>query len=178
MVERCIIMRAVADGLNSIDVEIPSQVTEPVVKAKLCEIGRGFRFYTCANTVEGADCNEWLFDVTWLKYDCDESLIDVPLVAECEWVNRKYIYDDFQKLLLARASVVLMIFAGGDECGSKKMADWLVEKVGKFNGSRDEEAWLLAAWERNDNEEKGWSFRYFKIRDNTAILFLPSSGDC
>ena len=73
MFERCKIMRAVADGLNSIDVEIPSQVTEPVVKAKLCEIGRGFRFYTCANTVEGADCNEWLFDVTWLKYDCDES---------------------------------------------------------------------------------------------------------
>ena len=47
-----------------------------------------------------------------------------------------------------------------NKCGSEETADWLAKKVGKFNGSRDDEdAWLLAAWERNDNEEKGWSFR-------------------
>ena len=40
MPEKCKIMRAVAAGLNCIKVEKPWQVTEPVVKTKLCEIGR------------------------------------------------------------------------------------------------------------------------------------------
>ena len=41
-----------------------------------------------------------------------------------------------------------------------------------FNGSRAEDAWLLAAWERNAN---GWSFRYFTIEMNAAIPFPPPS---
>lgn len=175
MVEKCEIMRKVAKGLNSIKAERPSQVTEPVVKTKLCEIGRNeFRFYVCANSVEETDSGEWLFDVTWLKYDSNKSLIYVPLAAECEWGTFEHVYDDFQKLLLARASVALMIFEAR-ECGSKEMAGCLAEKVGKFRGSGDENAWLLAAWERNDYQEKGWSFRYFTIQDNVAIPFQPSS---
>lgn len=180
MVEKCEIMREVAEGLNSIKAESPSRVTEPVVKTKLCEIGRDkFGFHVCAKSVEKTDGGEWLFDVTWLKYDCeksdcDKSLVYVPLAAECEWGARKHIYDDFQKLLLARASVVLMIFEAR-KCSSKEMADWLAEKVGKFRGSGDENAWLLAAWERNDYQEKGWSFRYFTIQDKVAIPFRTSS---
>lgn len=70
-----------------------------------------------------------------------------------------------------------MIF-DGDKCGSKETANWLADKIEKFNGSRnDEDAWLLAAWERNENEKKGWSFKFFRIRDDVAIPFLPSSGD-
>lgn len=175
MVEKCEIKRALMDGLDSIKAERPWQVTEPVVKTKLCEIGRKFRFYVCAKSVERTDCGEWLFDVTWLKYDCDKTLVYVPLAAECEWSTREHIYDDFQKLLLARASVVLMIFDGRNERGSKEMADWLAKKVGKFRSSGDENAWLLAAWERNDNQEKGWSFKYFTIRDHAAMPIQPSS---
>lgn len=175
MVEKYEIMGAVMDGLKNIGAERPWQVTEPVVKTKLCEIGQVFGFHVCAKSVERANCGEWLYDVTWLKYDgC--TLIDAPLAAECEWGERKHVYDDFQKLLTSRARVVLMIF-DGDKCGSKETANWLAEKIEKFNGSRtDEDAWLLAAWERNKNERKGWSFKFFRIRDDAAIPF-PSSGD-
>ena len=170
------IIRTVYEGLNSLDAEKPSEVTEVAVKTKLCKIGRcKFGFEVCARNVKEANWGEWLFDVTWLKYDGARSLIYAPLAAECEWGEREHIYDDFQKLLLARASVLLMVF-DGHKCGSMETASWLAEKVGKFNGSRDEDTWLLAAWERNDNEEKGWSFRYFTIRDNAATPFLPSSG--
>lgn len=56
---------------------------------------------------------EWLFDFTCLEYDDKGYLTGVPLVAECEWNDSKdYIDDDFQKLLLARADVRLMIFNG------------------------------------------------------------------
>lgn len=176
MVEKYEIMRAIRDGLNSIEVERPWEVTEPVVKTKLCEIGQKLCFYACAKSVKGANCGEWLYDVTWLKYDGGK-LIDASLAAECEWGEREHVYDDFQKLLLSRARVVLMIF-DGHKCGSKETADWLAEKIEKFKGSRDDEdAWLLAAWEKNDNEAKSWSFRYFKIRDKAAIPYPRSSGN-
>ena len=36
--------------------------------------------------------------------------VEAPLVAECEWGNKGGIEDDFEKLLLARAGVRMMIF--------------------------------------------------------------------
>ena len=55
---------------------------------------------------------EWLYDLTFLEYD-DECLKRVPLVAESEWNDRKdKIFEDFEKLLVARADVRVMIFNG------------------------------------------------------------------
>ena len=82
----------------------------------------------CARDVDKANRNhgEWLYDVTWLKYERDLGkrgldlavqarvaaaerkrclLIDSHLVAECEWGNLEQIVDDFEKLLLARAGM-------------------------------------------------------------------------
>ena len=179
MPEKCKIMRAVAAGLNCIKVEKPWQVTEPVVKTKLCEIGRvKFGCRVCAKSVKNADYGEWLYDVTWLEYedDCDNTLIGAHLAAECEWGDCDHIYDDFQKLLLARASVRLMIFNGKDKCGSEKRAAWLAEKVGKYKVSCDEDAWLLAVWERNDNEKRGWWFRFFTIEKDASVRH-PGADD-
>jgi hypothetical protein len=59
---------------------------------------------------------EWLYDVTWLQYSrgyesgLDNRLIDVYLVAECEWGTSPDVKYDFEKLLQARASVRLMIY--------------------------------------------------------------------
>ena len=97
------------------------------------------------------------------KHENDE-LVDAPLVAECEWGNKGDIEDDFEKLLLARAGVRLMIF---DEPISKGMAERLAEKVRKFNGSRAEDAWLLASWEKSGHH---WSCRYFTITPATGTL--------
>ena len=103
------IMSEVREGLDNLEVTLRDgdRIWTKVVLTKLCEIGRGFRFHVCANKgkVDKAnrDYGEWLYDVTWLKYDCNYRVIDVPLVAECEWGRLENIYDDFDKLLLARA---------------------------------------------------------------------------
>lgn len=168
------IMRAVRDGLNNLDVTVSegSPAWTKAVATKLCEIGRDFGYQVGASKVDGPnrDWPEWLYDVTWLEYDRDGLLIDAPLVAECEWGNFGNIKDDFEKLLLARAGVRLMIF---DEPGSNGIAERLAGMVRKFKGSRAEDAWLLAAWKRSDND---WSFRYFTIGMNAAIPFPPPSG--
>lgn len=162
------------DGLNT-DRRAGNTVWTKDIKTKLCEIGRDeFRCKVCARDVAESkhDYPEWLYDVTWLEYAADGPLVDAHLVAECEWGNRRAIDDDFEKLLLARASVRLMIFDGnyewdGNEPGSRKIAERLAKWVREFNGSRAEDAWLLAARETG---EDGWSFRYFTIETNTAIV--------
>ena len=106
------IMRAVREGLDNLEVVKPWTDTKgsKAVKTKLCEIGREFKFKVGAkrNEVEKAyrDFGEWLYDVTWLEYEPkpfpDGLLIDVHLVAECEWGNFEHIVEDFEKLLQAR----------------------------------------------------------------------------
>ena len=176
------IMRAVREGLNSLEVnkgEGP-EVWNKEVKTKLCEIGRGrfgYSVYARRNEVDEAyrDNGEWLYDVTWLEYEKNArgelvNLVDAPLVAECEWGNKGDIEDDFEKLLLARTGVRLMIFdhnwAG---VGSKEIVEQLARMVREFNGSRAEDAWLLADWEQED-----WSFRYFMIDANHQAIPFPS----
>ena len=177
------IMCAVRNGLDNLEIDDPKENAEwtRAVKTELYKIGRDrFSFEVYASGVENPEPGhgEWLYDVTWLEYEkngCSElnarrKLVDAPLVAECEWGDLGDIYDDFEKSLLARASVRLMIFDGNQNPGSKKIAEQLAGRVREFNGSRAEDVWLLAAWEGSNDD---WSFRYFTIKMNTAVPFPP-----
>ena len=125
------IMRALCEGLNSLEIDKPESRTEwnKAVKTELCKIGRrfGYSVYARSNEVNKAyrDEGEWLYDVTWLEYEKGArgelvNLVDAPLVAECEGGNKGDIEDDFEKLLLARPHVRLMIFKGISEPDSKR----------------------------------------------------------
>ena len=170
------IMHAVQEGLDNLKVTVRDRDTiwTKAVKTTLCKMGRdrfGYKVY--ARDVVNAYKNggEWLYDVTWLEHgrERDSLLTDVPLVAECEWGDFKNIVEDFEKLLLARAGVRLMVFNGDYPPRSKEIVKGLAERVGKFNGSCAEDAWLLAAWERSVDD---WRFRYFTVDEkNTAIPF-------
>lgn len=57
--------------------------------------------------------SEFLYDVTWLRTTdgtADGRITQVPLVAEIEWGDKGDVWYDFQKLLVARAGVRVMIF--------------------------------------------------------------------
>ena len=96
-------------------------------------------------------------------------MVDAHLVAECEWGNLGDIYDDFEKLLLARSGVRLMVYTGWTDYGGPVgIAKRLARKVGNFNGSCSEDSWLLAGWQ-SDGSERGWSFRYFTIKSDGTI---------
>ena len=146
------------------------------IKTRLCDIGRGFGYQVGASGVAEAsrDFGEWLYDVTWLEYS-DGLLAGAPLVAECEWGNWDAVVDDFDKLLLARASVRLMIFDGNYKPGSKGIAERLAARIRKFYGPCAEEGWLLAGWERcgpsaGESGEKDWRFRYYRVGANAILL--------
>ncbi len=161
------IMNAIREGLD--DLKVTDGWTEAVL-TKLCTIGRGFGFQVGAkkDMVDEAhrDRGEWLYDTIWLKCDRDGRVIEVPLVAECEWKSPKAIKYDFDKLLLARAGIRLMIYDGHFKPGPKGLAEQLATRIREFNSSRAEDVWLLAAWHRTDSnglKEKGWRFKYFTV---------------
>ena len=95
------------------------------IKSSLCVVGYKLGYYACANKVNFkfanngkniADRGEWLYDVTWIKYEENRNdntdIKEIPFVAECEWGGNQKVRGDFQKLLQARAGIRLFICHG------------------------------------------------------------------
>lgn len=163
---------------NDTDDWTNSQWTK-AVKTTLCRVGRDFGCSVWASGVEGYDKDggEWLYDVTWLKYKGD-LLKSLSMAAECEWGTRGAVKDDFEKLLLARAAVRVMVFdgmmhEGGAEATANEICNW----IGAYEDSQKGDTYLLIGYEA---DEDNWWFRYFKILvDNLGeqpkLIKLPLS---
>ena len=121
------------------------------VKTTLGAAGRARGYWVCAGGLPrdsaAADSGEWLYDLCWLRYqsDGDKPLVDADLVVESEWTGGEYLDEDFQKLLLARATVRLMIFDGRNPVGADQTASRLARQVAVFRSTRDDDTWLFAA---------------------------------
>ena len=141
-----------------------TQRTRKVLTA-LCKIGKETfhcSVYASRHFVHEQYRNggEWLYDITWCEYK-NSLLKSVPLVAECEWGTLGAIKDDFDKLILARAAVRVMVYDGGySKDGAEGIANDLCRRVGAFEGNRPGDTYLLAGYDKD--ESSSW-FRYFKI---------------
>lgn len=137
------------------------------VKTKLCRLGKEKHKYTvCASGVDNGICQpdygEWLYDVCWLRYSDEKNaylLSDVVLVAESEWGNDQEVIHDFQKLMLARADLRVMIYADKNSSAdsTRKKIESEIESFARSQGGKGDstDSYLLAAWE---SEEGGFKF--------------------
>ncbi len=82
----------------------------PYIKAALGAAGteKGYTPYYTIPDIQ----SEFLYDLIWVRENEGERIVSVPLVAEIEWGNQGDVWDDFQKLLVARAGVRVMVFNG------------------------------------------------------------------
>lgn len=86
------------------------------MKNSLGELGTNNGFSICASTLGKEYECEWLFDLVWYKENEEKFLTDVPLVVESEWKTElKDLKFDFEKLLLAKSIVKLMICGGNEQ---------------------------------------------------------------
>ena len=185
------IMTDIWNGLNEIrhaEMKTNKKATRAIV-TKLNEIGHRFNYRVGAKGGKyGADWGEWLYDVTWFEYNDDhhhDHLIDVPLVAECEWSGKfSDVKDDFHKLLLARVGVRLMIYSysalGGNIHGrepdkrvlrentAQDIAKRLAESIRRFKYRQEDDAWLLVGGVWNPNDD---CFRAFTIQNGEVVPF-------
>lgn len=124
-----------------------------------------------AEAYPGRVGNEFLYDLTCLKRD-GEWLEEIPLVAECEWGKPQGIEYDFQKLLLARADVRLMVFNGNhyrtddprssdaktsiESGGLEKFVDY----IKKYKQTKKGDAYLFAARLHEAEDGKSVNHRF------------------
>lgn len=123
------------------------------VKTAVCEACRALDegCYLAASNVtrmkdggEPADGGEWLFDVSCLQYDNEGYLKRVVLAAECEWsLDEDELWGDFEKLLVARAEVRVMIF-DGDRWDTNNPG--FARYIGRSDQTQEGDTYLLAGY--------------------------------
>jgi hypothetical protein len=104
------------------------------------------------------DHGEWLFDLTWqrLQDEAGETyLCETPLVFECEWDRlgreKREIDYDFNKLLVARASLKVIVFEPMPNSDEKNQTIGRLQKrIEKFSARDAGTRYLFAAWNGPD----------------------------
>jgi hypothetical protein len=114
------------------------------VKNEIGSIGNG-KYSIYASACDFSRNGEWLFDMTWLVLDNDGFILDVPLILESEWLPSDEIGNDFQKLMVGRAGLRVMIFSvpGGQKATTE--FENLRKAVGLFSAGQPSDRYLLAA---------------------------------
>lgn len=143
-----------------------TQWTSEILTA-LCKTGKesfGYSVYASSRFVDKdhkTGNKEWVYDLTWYEPDDSDRLKSIPLVAECEWSYLGEIIDDFLKILVARATVRVMVFDGKhSDDRARGVVNKLCRLIKAFEGGQKGDTYLLVGYEEDD---KGWRFRYFKV---------------
>ena len=127
------------------------------VKNAVGAVGERLGFNVHAASCRYDDIREWLYDLCWCRQDDYRLVLDMPLALECEWnPTLVEILDDFQKLLVSRASHRIFL------CSQPTSEDWadcvehLTEQIRIYSGTRDGDRYLLGCW-----NESGWEFQQY-----------------
>jgi hypothetical protein len=104
-------------------------------------LGFDVRCHQCTDRVTA----EWLWDMTWVELR-DGKLIDLPLALESEW-NPKFeeILFDFERLLVSRARLRVMIFEAPLPSGEQRF-NRLIDAIRSYSGTQIGDHYLLACW--------------------------------
>ena len=149
------------------------------IKTTLCRVGQeNFGFGVGCHGVPMATYGEWLWDITWCSENGQGRMTDLPLVAECEWKLRSAaIVEDFQKLLVARAGVRLMIHEHWTDREKipdpPAMANHLSEHIQAYQRTQAGDVYLLVTLDGTEPGAEYHRMRYFRLgTDGGAIEWV------
>lgn len=81
------------------------------LKEDISSLGETHGWTICTSGFKERFDGEWLYDLIWYRNDSDNHLTEVYLVLESEWqISPSAIKYDFEKLLLAKATLKVMVF--------------------------------------------------------------------
>ena len=122
---------------------------------------------------------EWLYDLCWLQYsETDGYLKSMPLALESEWGNWDAVCSDFEKLLLARAGLRVMVYGyDEDKDGEENVCQKLKKYFETFEGSMKGDRYLLCCW--NDEEKsKKFHFHNIELSPHVRAVEIGPSKSC
>ena len=136
------------------------------VLTALCQAGREHALWVTATSSvpeEHRDgYGEWLYDACWCAHDEEDWFLRLEMAAESEWANMDHIIEDFQKLLVARAILRVMVFdARWLEGEMRAMAETLQSHVNHFRERSTGDTYLLVGYNQNNDV---WWWEYATIQ--------------
>lgn len=116
------------------------------VKEDIGSLGVTHGWAVCTSGFAGRfDC-EWLYDLMWYRNDADGCLAEVYLVLESEWQeDHPAIKYDFEKLLLAKAPLKVMVFETND-LHMSELLDSMERGIRAFKTQSPDESYIIAAF--------------------------------
>jgi hypothetical protein len=126
------------------------------VKSSLITLGKKKGYRVCASGFPNECGPEWLYDLVWYRNEPSNHLREVPLVVESEWsYNPDHVKCDFEKLLVAKARVKVMIFQ--DFRGNwPQLSELLEAGIRSFQSEPANEKYILACYE---NQKDAFAIR-------------------
>ena len=142
------------------------------VEQLLTKLGKDMG-YRVAVKGEGCDWgkSEWMNDVVWADLNEDELIRSIPLAAECEWGTKQDVWDDFQKLLVGRAKVRVMIFSANSWDKASSLVEELNRQIERFVSSQKGDRYLFASYV--DGEKPPFSVEEYVV--DKKILTIKCS---
>jgi hypothetical protein len=150
----------VETALNAVAVELRGKgaTNKPWTAAikKQLEDGKPSDCEACA-TGYGYHSAEFLYDLIWIRRD-NGTIRDVIMVLECEWGIGQEIYD-FQKLLLARANLRVMVFQG-NSAQREQLIPQMKNQIDRFEKTQLGDLYLFACWDMGHTNANHRKFHY------------------
>ena len=145
----------IREALNALHAATGGSFLQPETLSAMCRVYREAGFQCHATGGNEYAALGWLYDAVCLRYrgEGDDRYLDrVGLVAECEYGRESCVWDDFEKLLIARSDLRVMVFNG-------QLVPWCKtfrafrNSIAACAHSLPGDAWLLAAW-----TPEGWNY--------------------
>jgi hypothetical protein len=116
------------------------------VKSALRSLGKRKDYAVCPGPGDKA----WLFDLIWFRNDQDHRLREVVLVVESEWsLDSDEIIYDFEKLLVAKSPIKLMVFQDHQE-NLTQLWSLLETGISSFQAEPANEKYILAGFRNSE----------------------------
>ena len=107
---------------------------------------------------------EWLYDVSICDV-AESGRWCMPMVAECEWGSREFIKEDFEKLLVARAGLRVMVYYD-HFIEAEELRQW----VDLHEGNQAGDTYLLVAYQNSAETRLPFRYRHIIVRPSTTEL--------
>ena len=161
----------IEESLHQIAADLTQEFSDKIwtkaIKERLTSLGHDRNCGVAAGGVNEAERGEWLYDLTWWKYEGNNlnNMTSISLAVESEWQpaweevegeSRATGYEnDFLKLVYAKAKLKLFIFWANDENECDKILDRLMNFANMCE-DRDGDEYLFscALW----TKEEGFTF--------------------
>jgi hypothetical protein len=127
------------------------------IKRGLTALGRCFGYKVRGAYPDRVDHFEdgWVWDLAWVEVQngtradlADGNMMEVPLALESEWNTslENEILWDFQKLLIGRIGLRVMIFQAASSDKASRCFDRLTQEVRQYSATQAGDRYLIACW--------------------------------